>query len=153
MPCYEPWDEYLEPGTPEHAEAEARVKTLAERTRHMIGAYLQMVGFEPPDGELNLPSPGRPDYDLAPFDPATLRPDLVHRLAQHCVCDQVAFTDLYDVRSMWDREDSADRPYYVVTQCVAWAMRYGAARGGFDEDEYLEAGWEHALRSALQSGS
>jgi hypothetical protein len=60
---------------------------------------------------------------------------MIHRIAQHCICDEVHFTDLYDVRSVLADDD----PYDSVIADVAWAMRAGLAARPFDWASYERA--------------
>jgi hypothetical protein len=55
VPCYQPWDSFLTRGTDAYAKARARVETMAAAMQHVVDAYLQMHGAEPPRGRVEIP--------------------------------------------------------------------------------------------------
>jgi hypothetical protein len=60
MPCYLAWNENLEPGSAEYADAESEVRAKLQSIKHIVDYYYEVNGAEKP----NLP--GRHDDRPAP---------------------------------------------------------------------------------------
>ena len=134
MPCYSPWYLDLEPGTPSFESARREIEAIAAATRHVISTYLLLHRVRPPIAVETLPH-GVDERALRPFDYEKLGFEMIHRIAQHCLCDDVHFTSLYDVRTVMPDED----PYHPVIADVAWALRAQLANKPFDGPAYRRA--------------
>jgi hypothetical protein len=97
----------------------------------MISVYLLLHRVRPPVRVEDAPH-GLQEQTLRPFDVRKLGFGMVHRIAQHCICDRVHFTELWDVLRIIPEDD----PYRPVIEDVAWAMRSSLANEPFDRAAY-----------------
>ena len=140
MPCYEPWDSWLTPGTPEYSTAKKRVEAIADSSRHAIDAYLQMHDVEPLARRRHLPFEPD-DRTPRPFDLAKLSLGLIHSLAQHCLCDGVGPIELMDAASVLSETDQPDAVYRAIMLDIAHAIRLKLPFGRYDRSAYERHEW------------
>lgn len=137
MPCYDPWDSWLEPGTPEHEAARKRVERNRDAFVHVVDAYLTMHRIRPPRGQpsklafVREAKLGLRDFDMRRFDGWML-----HRIAQHCLCDEVTPMDLYDVASLWRADSDLPEAYSIMARNAGHAIRRGLVVGLFSRAKY-----------------
>ena len=109
------------PESPPFQQMQAR----AERAIHMIDSYLLLhridlpLGARRPDRRIDL---GR----LKPFSLTQIAGELVHRMAQHCLCDGLGFYELYEMASVvWALP--LGTVYEPILLAVGGCMRSGQA--------------------------
>ena len=99
--------------------------------RRVVDTYLQLDELEPPGGRIDLPT--HVDAGpLRPFDPGAISLELRHRIAQHCVCDEVGYSGLQDVASVWNEADPVQKVYRALAKDAAVAIRRGLALRPFE---------------------
>lgn len=103
----------------------------------MIDVYLELHHVSPPSvGESNVRRRGQaPAHPLRPFNLAKVNGEFIHRLAQHCICDEIDFVDLYDMASVL-QSTPADRCYATIIVAVAVAIRSKAAYSPYSRAAY-----------------
>ena len=140
MPCYDPWDAWLTPGTDEYAAAKRRVEALSDSARHTIDAYLQMHHVEPLSQPRQIPF-APVDVPLRPFELSKLSLGLIHSLAQHCLCDAIGPVELMDAASVMDEAREPDATYRVIVLDISSAIRRGLCLGRYDRRAYERHEW------------
>lgn len=141
MPCYTPWDAYLDPESHDYREARARVQAIADSTSHMINAYMQLHGIEPPGERVELKfDPTESKYKSFALD--KLSTGMLHRLAQHCLCDGIGAVELLDAQSMWSTRDETGSIYVAIADDLQRAIRLGLPFGRYDRAAYAVHDWK-----------
>lgn len=96
-----------------------------------------MHRIRPPRGQVaNLPFVREKEVELRPFDMRRFDAWMLHRIAQHCVCDGVTPMDLYDVASLWAAETSLPSEYCTIARDVGHVIRGGLVMGAFRRAKY-----------------
>jgi hypothetical protein len=109
MPCYERWDEYLKPGSPEYIETRTKLQAQQRAVEHIIDHYYAVAGRLVSDP---LPAT-EPRADAA----------IVEQIVHHMDCDDIRFTTLYDIGTLLNADDSRDAPYARVISLCAERLR------------------------------
>lgn len=152
MPCYSPWDLGLQPGTEKYTTARARVEALAESTRHTIDAYLEMYGIEPLGQRREFP--GAPELRGGrTFELEKLSFGMIHRLAQHCMCDGISASDLRDAASILDDESWPDRIFRLIVLDIHLAIRSQLSVGRYDRARYHAQDFWHIRKPIFRGTS
>ena len=150
MPCYTPWYAFLEPGTEPYEEARRRVEAMAESMQRVIDAYLQMHEIEPPRGRIDMPQ--HPEtVRLRPFDASAMSTELLHRIAQHCVCDEVGYSTLSDIASVWDDAEPPLAVYRAIARDAARAIRRGLPLRAYDREANEAESWAYRRLAGRQA--
>ncbi|MGQ2923453.1 hypothetical protein INQ48_35040 (plasmid) [Variovorax paradoxus] len=117
MPCYSPWNEYLELGTPQFEQAKAVVVAKLRAVTHIIDYYYQSHG-------LQLPALAEGTVIDSHRQPRSLREfALREMICHHFSCDGVDFCSLYDVASLLSPQVEKERAYLAVVLPCATLMR------------------------------
>lgn len=123
MPCFEPLVGETDPtDSPDYQ----RTLERTERAKHIIHVYLRLNGIGLPDGA--TPPTIRADVPASPteFSLDQVTPQLVHKMAQHCLCDGLHFIDLHTMASVLYNLPS-EAPYRAILLAIGNAMRKPAS--------------------------
>ncbi len=117
MPCYNAWNDYLTPETPEYAQAEAEIRAKLKAMIHIVDYYYRAFGYPLPQ------IPNRTEID--PFRQPKSKKEAAIRemICHHFACDEVHFCTLYDVCSLLDADLPQERSYLAVILPSANLMR------------------------------
>lgn len=117
MPCYSAWNENLEPGSAEYANAEIEVRAKLQSIKHIVDYYYGVNGAEKP----HLPI----DTSIDALRQPRSAKEMATReaICFHLSCDEVGVSTLYDACSLLDDKDSGDRPYLAVILPCASLLR------------------------------
>lgn len=117
MPCYSPWNDYLEPGTLPFEQAKAVVAAKLRAVTHIIDYYYRSHGLQLPD----LAEGTMIDSHRQPRSPREFA--LREMICHHFSCDGVDFCSLYDVASLLSPQIENERAYLAVVLPCATLMR------------------------------
>ena len=117
MPCYTAWYEYVNPGTPEFAQAQKVVEAKLRAITHVINYYYASTGLTLPVLPDGVPiNPMRQPRSRKEYG---LREMICHHLA----CDGVDFITLFDVASLLDERQADQRSYLAVIRPCSMLMK------------------------------
>ena len=117
IPCYSPWNDYLEPGTPQFDQAKAVVLAKLRAVTHIIDYYYKSHGLQLPElAEGTVIDSHRQPRSAREF---ALREMICH----HFSCDGVDFCSLYDVASLLSPRIESERAHLAVVLPCATLMR------------------------------
>jgi hypothetical protein len=110
-PCYTEWDAYLDKGSPKYRAAKAKLEAKLKAVQHIVDYYYRFHRRTVPKAkhagnrtfieladqafEVDAGDSGGPDDD-----------EFIERITQHCACDGIRFTTLYDLVSLLDLKDA-----------------------------------------------
>ena len=117
MPCYAGWNADLSPGTPEYLRAEVQVRAQLNSVKHIVDYYYAAFEHLLPD----LPDGTSIDPLRQPRSKTEM--SIREAICHHFACDGIHFCTLYDVCSLLDAENKAQRAYLAVILPCATLMR------------------------------
>lgn len=122
MPCYSAWNENLEPGSAEYADAESEVRAKLQSIKHIVDYYYEVNGAEKP----NLPV----DTTIDPLRQPRSSKEMAIReaICFHLSCDDVGVSTLYDACSLLGAGAAGDRAYLAVILPCASLLQQDPAR-------------------------
>ena len=118
MPCYTAWFEHYQSGTPEYEKAKAQITAQLVAIKRIVDYYYHASNFE-------KPALG-PNVEINPLRQPKTKKELDIRVAicHHFCCDGIGFTKLYDVCSLMNFQDQADKSYGAILLPCATLMRH-----------------------------
>lgn len=117
MPCYTAWYKYVTPNTPEYDSAKREVQAKLKAVKHIVDYYYRAFEYPLP----NLPISTAVDPMRQPKSSSEM--SIRQMICHHFACDGIDFCTLYDVCSIIDTDDDAQRPYAAVVLPCATLMR------------------------------
>jgi hypothetical protein len=66
---------------------------------------------------------------------------MLHRIAQHCLCDEIGHIELRDIAGIWDEDDSAPSVYSAIALDAARAISAELAFRPYDRAGYEAQKW------------
>jgi len=128
MPCYTEWDAHLDKGSEKSRTAKAKLEAKLKAVQHIVDYYYRFHGRSVPKAKH---SGNRTFIELADqaFEADAEDSDgandeeIIERITQHCACDGIHFTTLYDLVSLLDLKDAQQCGYAWVMLTCANAIR------------------------------
>lgn len=108
MPCYTAWNEGIPQGTPEHHQAEKKVRAWLRSIKHIIDYYYRAYDYPMP----NIPDGTKVDLYRQPKSQREQR--IREAICHHVQCDGMNVSMLYDASSLLDQRNKEERAYLAV---------------------------------------
>lgn len=116
MPCLgDTWDAGLEPGTPEYAQEESRVRAKLEAVAHVINYYCTQHGR---DADYIASIPIDATGGLFSEDK-----DLLKAIYHHLRCDGIKAPDVCDLIALAGKDTAQERSLLPILDACVFLMR------------------------------
>jgi hypothetical protein len=123
MPCYTAWNEFLQPGTPAYAKAEAEVLAKLRSLQHAVNYYYAVADLALPLAHTRTDGGGFGGEQFRSQNPSSEEDEVLDRLTHHLACDGVHCTTIYDAVSLLDTNLREQAGYAWVLQTCAFRLR------------------------------